>query len=119
MPDLARAHADLLARLVASQPPRIALHPEPEHFSACARHVEHVIGACQGYLHALVDCAGENEQGSLIADADLIGSIEAHLSDLAGETAGTLDRVAEQMISERYGSAGARRHFNRRLATRG
>jgi hypothetical protein len=68
-----------------------------------------VINACKAYLIGLVGYADENEQGSSIAEADLIGSIEAHFSDLAGETAGTLDRLADRMISEAY-AAGARRH---------
>jgi hypothetical protein len=107
--DPAGAHADLLVRLAASKPPRIALRPKPEDFADCARHVEDVIEACKAYLIGLIGYADENEQGSSIAKADVIGSIEAHLSDLAGEMSGTLDRLANRMIDEASGG-NARRH---------
>ena len=89
--------------------PRIAFRPKPEDFAGCARHSEDVIDACKAYLIELIGYADENEQGSSIAEADMIGSIEAHLSDLAGEMSGTLDRLANRMIDEASGG-NARRH---------
>ena len=119
MSDPARAHADLLSFLAASKPPRLALDPDPDDFIASAVHVMDVIAACKDYLCALVRHAEENESGASIADADLIGAVDAHLADLAGDIAGRFDAVAERMIDERYGSATRQRHYSRRIAAGG
>jgi hypothetical protein len=34
--------------------------------------------------------------------ADLVATIDAHLSDLAGDVAGTLNQVAERLLEDRY-----------------
>jgi hypothetical protein len=115
LPDPARAHADLLSFLAASKPPRIAPDPDPDDFIASATHVVQVIAACKDYLFALVRHAEESEQGASIAEADLIGAVDAHLADLAGDIAGRFDAVAERMIDERYGSATRQRHYSRRI----
>jgi hypothetical protein len=114
MPDITQARNDFIAGIAASKPHKIALDPDPEDFSVRAKHVEHVIDACKSYLTALVADAADNEPGSSIADADLVGTIDAHLCDLAGDITGTLEKVAERIASERYGDAAPMPHYNRR-----
>ena len=100
--DIAKAHADFVMGLAARKPSAIGLDPHPEDFTARALCCEALIDRVKAHLTALVEDAAENEPGASIRDAGLAASIDAHLSDLKGDIAGTLEQVAERIRDERY-----------------
>ena len=95
--DIAKAHADFVMGLAARKPAAIGLDPEPEDFTARALCCEALIDRVKAHLTALVEDAAENEPGASIRDAGLSATIDAHLSDLKGDIAGTLEQVAERI----------------------
>jgi hypothetical protein len=100
--DIAKAHADFVMGLAARKPIPIGLDPHPEDFTARALCCEALIDRVKAHLTALVEDAAQNEPGSSIRNAGLTSSIDAHLSDLKGDIAGTLEGVAEHIRDERY-----------------
>jgi hypothetical protein len=102
MSDIRKAHADFVVALAARKPRPIALEPEPEDFTARATCCENLIDRVKAHLTELIEDAAENEPGNLIRDAELATSIEASLSDLKSDIAGTLERIAERIREERY-----------------
>jgi hypothetical protein len=61
-----------------------------------------VLSGAKEALTRIVREAAENDPTALVQDAGLIATIDAHLSDLAGDIAGTLNQVAERLLEDRY-----------------
>src|SRR5882757_1409518 len=100
--DIAKAHADFVMALAARKPIAIGLDPHPEDFTARALCCEALIDRVKLHLTALIEDAAQNDPGRLIRDAALARSIDAHLSDLKSDITGTLARVAEHILEDRY-----------------
>jgi hypothetical protein len=100
--DIAKAHADFVMALAARKPCPIALEPHPEDFTARAILCEALIDGVKRHLTALIEDAAQNDPGSHIRDAALAASIDAHLSDLKSDITGTLERIAEHILDDRY-----------------
>lgn len=97
-----QSHADLVARIAGASVQPIPLEPAPEDFTRRALVAELVLSAVKAHLTKLVEDVANNDPSSIMRDADLVRSIDAHLSDLAGDIAGTLNQVAERLIEDRY-----------------
>lgn len=80
----------------------IAIYPEPADFTIRAVWVELYLSAVRDTLTKLVTEAAEHDSSNIIRDAELVRTIDAHLSDLAGDISGTLNQVAERIVEDRY-----------------
>lgn len=96
MNPITRIHPDRL--------PPIPVSPDPSDFTSRAVWVELKISILQAELLAAVMEVEEHDTTNTVRDAELARSIDAHLSDLAGDIGGVFRRVAEQLIDDRYGS---------------
>jgi hypothetical protein len=90
------------------------LEPAPADFTQHAVHAELVLSLVREYLTKMVQDAAENDSSNIIRDTELVRSIDAHLSDLAGDIAGTLNMVAEQLTDDRYGVSTRGPFYRRR-----
>lgn len=97
-----QSHANLVARIASATVPPIAVYPSPDDFARRALLAELVLSAVKEHLTKLVEDAAYSDPSSIMKDADLVRSIDAHLSDLAGDIAGTLNQVAERLVEDRY-----------------
>jgi hypothetical protein len=82
--------------------PPIPVYPSPEDFTRRATMAELVLSGAREVLTRIVREAAENDPTAIMQDAGLIATIDAHLSDLAGDIAGTLNQVAERLLEDRY-----------------
>jgi hypothetical protein len=94
--------------------PPIPVYPSPEDFTRLATLAELVLSGAKEALTRIVREAAENDPTALLQDANLVATIDAHLSDLAGDVAGTLNQVAERLLEERYDGAPRGPMFRRR-----
>jgi hypothetical protein len=92
----------LTAILASATVAPISICPEPADFTRRALLAELILSAVKEHLTKLVEEAAHNDPSTIMRDADLVRTIDAHLSDLAGDIAGTLNQVAERLIDERY-----------------
>jgi hypothetical protein len=90
------------------------VYPSPEDFTRLATLAELVLSGAKEALTRIVREAAENDPTALLQDANLVATIDAHLSDLAGDVAGTLNQVAERLLEERYDGAPRGPMFRRR-----
>lgn len=97
-----QSHADLVARIASASVPPIAVYPSPDDFARRALIVDLLLSAVKEHLTAMVTDAAENDHTNIMRDADLVRTIDAHLSDLAGDISGTLNQVAERLLDDRY-----------------
>jgi hypothetical protein len=82
--------------------PPIPVYPSPEDFTRLATLAELVLSGAKEALTRIVREAAENDPTAIMQHADLVATIDAHLSDLAGDIAGTLNQVAERLLEDRY-----------------
>jgi hypothetical protein len=101
---LERSHAALVAAIAHAAVPPLPLEPSPGDFAARGLAATTMLSSVKEYLRQLVDDATENDPTTIMRDAELIESIDAHLSDLASDIAGTFAKVAERIVEGRYGS---------------
>lgn len=97
-----QSHVDLVARIASASLPPMPLEPHPDDFARRALLAGLVLSAVKEHLTRMVTEAAENDHTNIMRDADLVATIDAHLSDLAGDIAGTLNKVAERLIEDRY-----------------
>lgn len=91
----------------------IPVTPSPSDFTTRALRAELLLSIVRTTLIKLVTEATENDHTNIMKDADLVRSIDAHLSDLAGDISGALHQVAERLIADNYGSVTTRGPFVR------
>lgn len=91
-----------ITRIHPDRLPPIPVSPDPSDFTSRAVWVELKISILQAELLAAVMEVEEHDNTNTVRDAELARSIDAHLSDLAGDIGGVFRRVAEQLIDQRY-----------------
>jgi hypothetical protein len=94
--------------------PPIPAYPSPEDFTRRATMAELVLSGAREVLTKIVREAAENDPTAIMQHADLVATIDAHLSDLAGDIAGTLNQVAERLLEDRYDGLPRGPMFRRR-----
>jgi hypothetical protein len=98
--DVAASHAALVAHIAGARVSRLRLYPAPEDFTARAVAADAILAAVKEHLTTLVrDTAPHSSE---IDGEELARTIDAHLSDLSGDIAGTFDRAAVALTDERY-----------------
>lgn len=113
-PTIQQAHAEFVMGLAAHKPRPFPLEPHPEDFSARAVCCESLIEQVTAHLTTLVDEAADNDALGLIQDAGLVETIDAHLGDLKSDITGTLERVAERILEDRYEGCSPGPFYRRR-----
>lgn len=93
--------------------PSIPVTPSPSDFTTRALRAELLLSILRTTLIKLVTEATENDHTNIMKDAELVRSIDAHLSDLAGDISGALHQVAEHLADQNYGSVSTRGPFYR------
>jgi hypothetical protein len=94
--------------------PPIPVYPSPEDFTRRATLAELVLSGAKEALTKIVREAAENDPTAIMQHADLVATIDAHLSDLAGDISGTLNQIAERLLEDRYDGAPRGPMFRRR-----
>jgi hypothetical protein len=114
IPAIDQSHADLVARIAAAAVPPIAIYPFPEDFTRRGLTATLILSAVKEHLTAMVTEAQQHDAGNSIKDAELIETIDAHLSDLAGDIAGAFNAAAERVIEDRYDGCARGPMYRRR-----
>lgn len=83
--------------------PPIPVTPDPTDFTSRAVWAELKISILRAELIAAVMEVEQHDNTNTVRDAELVRSIDAHLSDLAGDVGGTFNKVAQNLIDDRYG----------------
>lgn len=78
----------------------IPLMPAPEDFTRRGLRAQLLLSVVQTTLNKMVREAAENSH-EIEAD-ELLASIDAHLSDVASDISGAMNKAAERIIEDRY-----------------
>ncbi len=100
--ELSKAYLNFIGEVAAARPTHMSARfvVAADH-ELRGDHCVRIVKAAMIALKALVEDAGANDPTGIIHASGLVASIEAYMSDLAGEIGGTLGKVAEQMRSDK------------------
>jgi hypothetical protein len=92
-------------------PDTAGLEPDPADFTSRACHALLILSTAAIALRKLVTEAAENSND--IDKAELLRSIDAHLSDVGSDISGALHQAAERTIEDRYDGCRSRGPMHR------
>jgi hypothetical protein len=100
--ELSKAYLNFIGEVAAARPTHMsARFVVPADHELRGDHCVRIVKAAKIALKALVEDAGTNDPTGIIEASGLVTTIDACLSDLAGDIGGTFEKTAEQMRSDR------------------
>lgn len=107
-----QSHADLVARIAAAVPVIKSDRLSADELASLALTVTLAFSAFKEHMTKVAEAV--SERCSHLDRADMVSSIDAHLSDACSDVAGAIARAAEDERDEEYDGIPARGPMHRR-----